>query len=114
MAPGGGWNCKKLPRTKGPTIVHSAYGLRGLVTYQLRKGSAALAQAIENAAEVLLERQVYLKRSNGKPLRPVFTKPSYPYPRLYDFMTGPHIRTQESRCEQALDLLASKVIDRQG
>jgi hypothetical protein len=117
--PGGGWNCNKLPRTKGPTIVHSAYGLRGLVTYRLRRKSAALTQAIENAAEVLLERHVYLKRSNGKPLRPVFTKPSYPYPRLYDFMTGLHVLTRsghvrDSRCERALDLLASKVIDGQG
>ena len=39
--PGGGWNCNKLPRTKGPTIVHTAYGLRGLVTYQSRSRSKA-------------------------------------------------------------------------
>ncbi|MBV7333408.1 hypothetical protein KFU94_35270 [Chloroflexi bacterium TSY] len=117
--PGGGWNCNKLPRTKGPSIVHTAYGLRGLVTYQCREKSAALAQAIEDAAEILLERQVYLKRSNGKPLRPVFTKLSYPYPRLYDFMAGLHILTQsghiqDPRCERALDLLESKFVDGQG
>lgn len=117
--PGGGWNCNKLPRTKGPTIVHTAYGLRGLVTYQSRNKSKALTQAIEDAAEVLLERHVYLKRTNGKPLRPVFTKLSYPYPRLYDFMTGLHILTRsghihDSRCERALDLLESKVIDGEG
>lgn len=117
--PGGGWNCNKLPRTRGPTIVHTAYGLRRLVTYRLRKKSKALTQAIEDAAEMLLERQVYLKRTNGRPLRPVFTKLSYPYPRLYDFMTGLHILTrsghiQDLRCERALDLLSSKMIDGQG
>jgi len=117
--PGGGWNCNKLPRTKGPTIVHTAYGLRGLATYRSRNKSKALAQAIADAAEVLLERQVYLKRTNGRPLRAVFTKLSYPYPRLYDFMTGLHILTrsghmQDPRCERALDLLASKIIDGQG
>jgi hypothetical protein len=117
--PGGGWNCNKLPRTKGPTIVHTAYGLRGLVAYQSRKKSKAFTQAIEAAAEVLLERRVFLKRSNGKPLRPVFTKLSYPYPRLYDFMAGLHILTRsghvkDARCEQALDLLVSKLVDGEG
>jgi hypothetical protein len=117
--PGGGWNCNKLPRTKGPTIVHSAYGLRGLVAYRSRNKSKAVGQAIADAAEVLLERQVYLKRANGKPLRPVFTKLSYPYPRLYDFMTGLHILTRsghirDPRCARALDLLESKMIDGQG
>lgn len=117
--PGGGWNCNKLPRTKGPTIVHTAYGLNGLATYQLRKKSRALSKAIDDAAEVLLERQVYLKRSNGKPLRPVYTKLSYPYPRLYDFMTGLHVLTrsghiQDPRCKKGLDLLESKFISGQG
>ncbi len=117
--PGGGWNCNKLPRTKGPTVVHTAYGLRGLVTYRMRKPSKVLDEAIENAAEVLLERRVYLKRSNGKPLRPVFTKLSYPYPRLYDFMTGLHVLTRsghirDPRCEPALDLLEAKLVEDQG
>ena len=117
--PGGGWNCNKLPSTKGPTIVHTAYGLNGLVAYVERKPSHELEEAIENAAEILLARRVYLKRSNGKPLRPVFTKLSYPYPRLYDFMTGLHILTRsghirDARCAQALDLLCAKVIEGQG
>lgn len=117
--PGGGWNCNKLPRTKGPTIVHTAYGLRGLVTYRARRESAELSQAIEDAAEVLLARKVYLKRSNGRPLRPVYTKLSYPYPRLYDFMTGLHVLTksghiQDPRCNQALELLESKLIAGEG
>jgi hypothetical protein len=117
--PGGGWNCNKRPSTRGPTIVHTAYGLRGLVAYRLRCESSALARAIENAATVLLERQVYLKRTDGKPLRPVYTKLSYPYPRLYDFMTGLHVLTRsghirDPRCGPALDLLMSKVIDGEG
>jgi hypothetical protein len=117
--PGGGWNCNKLPRAQGPTIVHTAFGLRGLVAYRLRKTSDAVARAIEAAAAVLLDRQVYLRRTNGLPIRPVFTKLSYPYPRLYDFMTGLHVLTRsghirDPRCKRALDLLASKVIDGQG
>src|SRR5262245_48163599 len=117
--PGGGWNCNMKPATKGPTIVHTAFGLRGLATYRARRPSDDLTHAIDAAAEVLLERKVYLKRSTGKPLRPVYTKLSYPYPRLYDFMTGLHILTRsghirDPRCEQALDLLESKFIDGQG
>ena len=117
--PGGGWNCNKRPATKGPTIVHTAYGLRGLATYRSRRPSDDLTQAIDAAAEVLLERRVYLKRSNGQPLRPVYTKPSYPYPRLYDFVAGLHILTRagyvtDPRCAQALDLLESKVIPDEG
>jgi hypothetical protein len=113
--PGGGWNCNKKPATKGPTIVHTAFGLRGLATYRWRRPSDELTQAIEAAAEVLLERRVYLKRSNGRPLRPVYTKLSYPYPRLYDFMAGLHILTRagyvtDNRCTEALDLLESKLI----
>ncbi|HIG39446.1 MAG: hypothetical protein ABGY96_04345 [bacterium] len=32
--PNGGWNCNKKPNTSGPTIVHTAYGMRGLLAYQ--------------------------------------------------------------------------------
>ena len=117
--PGGGWNCNKKPATKGPTIVHTAFGLRGLATYRSRRPSDELTQAIDAAAEVLLERQVYLKRSNGQPLRPVYTKLSYPYPRLYDFMAGLHILTRagyvtDPRCAKALDLLESKLVPGEG
>ena len=117
--PGGGWNCNKKPATKGPTIVHTAFGLRGLATYRSRRPSDELTQAIDAAAEVLLEREVYLKRSNGQPLRPVYTKLSYPYPRLYDFMVGLHILTRagyvtDPRCAKALDLLESKLVPGEG
>ena len=117
--PGGGWNCNKKPATKGPTIVHTAFGLRGLATYRSRRPSDELTQAIDAAAEVLLEREVYLKRSDGQPLRPVFTKLSYPYPRLYDFMAGLHILTRagyvtDPRCAAALDLLESKLVPGEG
>ena len=117
--PGGGWNCNKLPATKGPTILHTAYGLRGLVAYRSRRTSDDLQKAIDAAAEVMLERRVYLKRSTGQPLRPVFTKPSYPYPRLYDFMAGLHILTRagyvtDPRCANALDLLESKFLPDEG
>ena len=40
--PGGGWNCNKKPATKGPTIVHTAFGLRGLATYRSRRTSDEL------------------------------------------------------------------------
>jgi hypothetical protein len=117
--PGGGWNCNKKPATKGPTIVHTAFGLRGLATYSSRRPSDELSQSIDAAAEVLLEREVYLKRSNGQPLRPVYTKLSYPYPRLYDFMVGLHILTRsgyvtDPRCAKALDLLESKLVPGEG
>lgn len=78
-----------------------------------------IQQAISRCAEVLLERNVYLKRTNKRPLRPVFTKLSYPYPRLYNFMAGLHILTRagyigDPRCKQALDLLESKFTKGQG
>jgi hypothetical protein len=117
--PGGGWNCNKKPATKGPTIVHTAFGLRGLATYRSRHTTDELARAIDAAAEVLLERRVYLKRSNGQPLRAVYTKLSYPYPRLYDFVAGLHVLTRagyvtDERCTQALDLLESKLLPGEG
>lgn len=117
--PGGGWNCNKKPATKGPTIVHTAFGLRGLATYRQRRTTEELTQAIDAAAEVMLERRVYLKRSNGQPLRPVYTRLSYPYPRLYDFMAGLHILARaghvaDERCANALDLLESKFAPGEG
>ena len=117
--PGGGWNCSKKPTAKGATIVHTAYGLRGLVTYRSRKASPALTAAIDAGARILLERQVYLSRRTGAPLRPIYTKLSYPYPRLYDFMVGLHVlarsgHIEDPRCERALDLLESKFIDGEG
>jgi hypothetical protein len=117
--PNGGWNCSKIPKAKGPTIVHTAYGMRGLVTYRPVKDSPEIRRAIDDCAEILLERQLYLKRTNGKPLRPVYTKTAYPYPRLYNFMAGLHILTRsghitDPRCDAALDLLESKYIEGQG
>ncbi len=117
--PDGGWNWNKKPNTNGPTIVHTAFGMRGLVTYRTRKDSKEVKRSIEACAEVMLERQVYLKRSNGKPLRPVYTKLSYPYPRLYDFLAGLQILTRSGHvrhphCKKALDLLESKFIDGEG
>lgn len=117
--PGGGWNCNKKPNTKGPTIVHTAYGMRGLDCYRSRKDSAELRQTVDSAAEVILERRVYLSRSTGNPLRPVYAKMTYPYPRLYNFMAGAHILARagfaaDERCGDALDLLESKFIDGQG
>ena len=117
--PGGGWNCNKKPATKGPTIVHTAFGLRGLVAGRTRRPSVQLDEAIAAAAEVLLERRVYRKRSDGRPLRPVYTKLSYPYPRLYDFLVGLHVLTRagyvtDERCGDALDLLESKFLPGKG
>ncbi len=117
--PGGGWNCSKIPRAKGPSIVHTAYGLRGLSTYRARNPSVELDHAVDAAAQVVLDRRVYLKRTNGKPLRPVYVKPSYPYPRLYDFMAGLHILARsghlhDPRTADALDLLESKMIAGEG
>jgi hypothetical protein len=117
--PGGGWNCNKKPATKGPTIVHTAFGLRGLATYCERRTTDELTAAIDAAAEVLLARRVYLKRSTGQPLRPVYTKLSYPYPRLYDAMAGLHILTRagyvgDERCGDALALLESKLLPGEG
>jgi hypothetical protein len=108
-----------MPATKGPTIVHTAFGLRGLATYRSRRQSDELTHAIDAAAEVLLEREVYLKRSDGQPLRAVYTKLSYPYPRLYDCMAGLHILTRagyvtDRRCAKALDLLESKLVPGEG
>lgn len=118
--PGGGWNCNKKPATKGPTIVHTAFGLRGLATYrQCRGPTDELTQAIDAAAEVVLDRRVYLKRTDGRPLRPVYAKLSYPYQRLYDVMVGLHILTRagyvtDERCGPALDLLESKFLPGEG
>lgn len=117
--PGGGWNCNKKPATRGPTIVHTAWGLRGLVTYRERRPTRELEAAIAAAAEVVLDRRIHLRRSTGEPLRPVYTKLSYPYPRLYDAMAGLHILTRsghlaDPRCDPALDLLESKFVDGEG
>jgi|TARA_Y100000310_G_scaffold197650_1_gene197714 hypothetical protein len=117
--PGGGWNCSKVPKAIGPTIVHTAYGMRGLVAYQAQRDTPALRTAIELCAEILLDRHVYLKRTDSRPLRPVYTKMAYPYPRLYNFMVGLHILTRagyvtDVRCTEALDLLESKFIEGQG
>ena len=114
--PGGGWNCNKKPATKGPTIVHTAFGLRGLATYRLRRPSDELTRAIDAAAEVLLEREAYLKRSNGRPLRPATN--AYPYPRLRLHGRAPHPHPRgnvtDPRCANALDLLESKVVPGEG
>jgi len=117
--PGGGWNCSKLPKAEGPSIVHTAYGMRGLVAYQTRKPSPVVKKAIEQCAEVLLERHVHRGRRNEKALRPTYEKLTYPHPHLYGFMAGLHILARagyvrDPRCVEALDLLERKFIPGHG
>ncbi len=117
--PDGGWNCDRRPETKTSTFTHTSIALRGLVQYARGNPDPAIHSAIERAAAFLLERQLFLRKSTGAPIRPEFVQLTYPDYHFYTYLFGLKIMAeagylQDSRCSAALDLLESQFIEGQG
>jgi hypothetical protein len=117
--PDGGWNCDSDPKAKHSSFTHSSIALRGLAAYAKQSKSAEVRSAVDRGAELFLSRQLYLRKTTGKPIRPDFTILSYPYFHMYNLLFGLKImgeagRIKDKRCDQALDLLESRFIADKG
>ncbi len=111
--PDGGWNCDKRPQAGMSSLLETAYPLRALALYGRLMGDERALHATRRAAEVLLERRLYLRRRDGTVIRPEFTRIVYPYYAHYSYFFGLKVLAEaglagDPRCCAALDLLESK------
>lgn len=117
--PDGGWNCDKNPSAHVSTFIHTLWGLRGLACYRKFYKRVAVQNGIDSAANVLLERRLFRRKTNGKIIHREFTRLHYPLYWHYDILGALKVlaeagKIHDERCEQALDLLESKIIPGKG
>ena len=112
--PDGGWNCDKDPGADSSSFMETLTPLRGLAAFARQSSDGAKVRAaIERAASVFLERQLFKRRSNGAVIRGEFVQLHYPLYWHYDILAGLKVMAEagfihDKRCGAALDRLAAK------
>lgn len=111
--PDGGWNCDKNPRACHSSFMESVLPLRALALYARRQDHAPARGAAVRAAEIFLNRHLYLGRRDGKLIRQEFVTLHYPLYWHYDVLHGLKVLAEaglvtDPRCAKALDLLEHK------
>lgn len=111
--PDGGWNCDKRPAASHASFHETFFAMRALNLYASLSGDARVRQAALQAAEMFLQRRLYLRLSTGEVIDPQFTKLHYPNYWYYDILIGLRILNEigllnDPRCRPALELLLSK------
>jgi hypothetical protein len=111
--PDGGWNCDRNPRAGVSSFTETLIPLRGLALYSRLTGNAEAHAASARAAEIFLQRRLFKRLSDGALMSNDFLKLRYPCYWHYDILFGLKVLAeggflQDSRCRDALDLLASK------
>ena len=109
----GGWNCDKNPEAHISSFNETLIPLRGLVTYARATGDPAAQRAVEQAADVFLQRQMFKRRRDGAVVDHNFILLHYPCYWHYDILFGLKVMAEaglimDRRCEEALTLLESK------
>jgi len=112
--PDGGWNCDKDPGADSSSFMETLTPLRGLAAFARHSTDGAKVRAaIERAASVFLERQLFRRRSTGAVIRGEFVQLHYPLYWHYDILGGLKVMAeagfiQDERCGAALERLAAK------
>jgi hypothetical protein len=111
--PDGGWNCDRNPSADTSSFMETLTPMRGLAVYAKTRQAEAAGTAARKAAEVLLSRGLFRRRSDGNPIDPSFLKLHFPLYWHYDILGGLVAMAElnllgDQRCEAALDLLESK------
>ena len=111
--PDGGWNCDKRPEATHSSFHESLIPLRALNAYAQTTGRTDVRDAVRRAAEMFLDRSLYLRKTTGEVMRPRFAMIHYPYFWQYTFLHGLRVMAacgliHDPRCAPALDLLESK------
>jgi hypothetical protein len=114
--PDGGWNCDKNPTADTSSFMESLPPMRALAAWAGRTDDVEAERAAQRATEVVLERRLFRRRSDGRVIHPEFTKLHYPLYWHYDVLAGLRAmaelgRIGDPRCADALDLLESKRSD---
>ncbi|HMS64523.1 MAG TPA: hypothetical protein PKD83_04630 [Ignavibacteria bacterium] len=117
--PDGGWNCDKNPSASNSSFIHTIWSLRGLGIYNTIYNDKKVDNAVKRAAEVLLKRKLFKRITTGEIIRDEFTSLHYPLYWHYDILGGLKVMAEtgiikDNRCNEALDLLESKLIPEEG
>ena len=117
--PDGGWNCDKDPNADSSSFMETLTPMRGLIAYAGHTGDARAHTAVQRAASVFLDRQLFKRRSTGATIRSEFTQLHYPLYWHYDILGGLKVLAEagmirDERCHAALDLLERKQLSHGG
>ena len=115
--PDGGWSCDKIPAARTSSVQETLLPLRGLARHvRAGHGAPALNDAIDRAAEFLLQRRLLWRRRDSAPIRPAWGRDplliQWPI-RFYDVLSALTVMTElervrDPRCGDALHHLAGK------
>jgi hypothetical protein len=113
--PDGGWNCDKNPGADTSSFMETILPLRGLSLYSKIYNDKKAAAAAKKAAEVFLRRKLFKSERTGNIIHSEFTKLHYPLYWHYDILHGLKVMAEagfikDKRCNDALDLLQSKML----
>jgi hypothetical protein len=111
--PDGGWNCDRKLEAAHSSYHETLIPLRALALHARLVGDPASQEAVEQAAQVLLKRHLFLRLSTGEPISPAFTRLHYPYYWRYNILYALRVLGEigalgDPGCAEALDLLESK------
>lgn len=111
--PDGGWNCDRRPEAENSSYHETLIPLRALALHARLTGDPATQRAVEQGAEVLLKRRLFLRQSTSEPIAPAFAQLHYPYYWRYNILYALRVMGEigaigDARCAEALDLIASK------
>ncbi len=107
--PDGGWNCDPREAAHVSSFEETLIPLRALALH----GGDAADEAASRAAEVLLERKLFRRRSDGQPIAARFVQLHFPTYWHYDLLFALKVIAEagyigDPRCADAFELLESK------
>jgi hypothetical protein len=109
----GGWNCDRAPSASHSSFEETLLPLRGLIRHAHGRSGQASASAARRAAELLLERRLFKRRSTGRMIARDFIELHYPCYWHYDVLFALKVLAEgrfihDERCDEAVALVRSK------
>ena len=111
----GGWNCDRAPSVSHSSFEETLLPLRGLIRHAHERSGRASASAARRAAELLLERRLFKRRSTGRMIARDFIELHYPCYWHYDVLFALKVLAEgrfihDERCDEAVALVRSKSV----
>ncbi|MHA2357797.1 MAG: hypothetical protein ACXABK_03380 [Candidatus Heimdallarchaeaceae archaeon] len=112
----GGWNCDRKPEASKSSYHESLLPLRALNLYSKVENNLRVQKTVEQAAELILKRNLYRRLSDGQVINQKWLMLHYPSYWYYDVLValkvlGEADKLLDKRCNEALDLLEAKRLE---